>query len=117
MGRVLVRKNTGESLIFWTTGLIAVGAGLLAQPDWVAVAPTHWPLIAALAVTGFIGLLAITEAFRGGQASVVAPLEYTALAWGVALDWLLWRTVPDHFTLLGGAIIIGSGLVLLRREH
>jgi drug/metabolite transporter (DMT)-like permease len=117
LGRVLIRRNTGESLVFWTTALIAVGAGLLAQPGWVSVMPEHWPLIAGLAVTGFIGLLAITEAFRGGQASVVAPLEYTALAWGVALDWLLWRTVPDHFTLLGGAIIIGSGLVLLRREH
>jgi drug/metabolite transporter (DMT)-like permease len=70
-----------------------------------------------LAVTGFIGQLAITEAFRHGQASAVAPFEYTALAWGIALDWSLWRIVPDRYTLLGGAIIIVSGLYLLRKER
>ena len=78
--------------------------------------PRH-TLILALAITGFLGQLAITEAFRHGQASVVAPFEYTALAWGVGLDWPLWRTVPDHYTLLGGAIIIASGLYLIRQEQ
>ena len=61
--------------------------------------------------------VAITEAFRHGQASVVAPFEYTALAWGMGLDWLLWQAVPGAWTLLGGAIIIGSGLYLVRQER
>jgi drug/metabolite transporter (DMT)-like permease len=34
----------------------------------------------------------------------------------VALDWLLWQTLPDRFTLLGAAIIICSGLYLIRHE-
>jgi drug/metabolite transporter (DMT)-like permease len=73
-------------------------------------------LILSLAVSGFLGQLALTEAFSHGEASVVAPFEYTALAWGVAIDWLMWRTLPDAYTLLGGAIIIGSGLYLIRHE-
>ena len=67
-------------------------------------------------MTGFIGQLAITEAFRHGQASAVAPFEYTALAWAIGLDWLLWKAVPDHATLLGGAVIVASGLYLIRKE-
>ena len=43
-------------------------------------------------------------------------VEYTALAWGVGLDWLLWRTGPDPITLVGGAIVIGSGRYLIRKE-
>jgi len=35
----------------------------------------------------------------------------------VGLDWALWRTVPDQYTLLGGAIIIASGLYLIRQEQ
>ena len=96
---------------------MALGAGALAWPQWVGVAQAHWPLVAGLAVTGFAGQLAITEAFRHGQASVVAPFEYTALAWGMGLDWVLWQTVPGYSTLLGGAIIIGSGLYLVRQER
>ncbi len=83
----------------------------------MAVQQVHWPLVAGLAVTGFLGQLAITEAFRHGQASVVAPFEYTALAWGMGLDWVLWQTMPGGATLLGGAIIIGSGLYLVRQER
>ena len=45
---------------------------------------------ASVAVTGSIGQWAITEAFKLGEASVIAPLEYTSLVWGVALDWMLW---------------------------
>ena len=115
-GRILSRTDAAVSLVFWATGMWAVGATALAWPDWTAVASAHWPLIGALAVTGFFGQVAITEAFRHGNASAVAPFEYTALAWAIALDWLIWRTVPDGATLLGGAIIIASGIYLIRKE-
>jgi len=115
-GRVLSRTDASVTLVFWTTISLSLGAGLLALPGWVDIEARHWWILAALAVTGFIGQLAITEAFRHGQASAIAPFEYTALAWGIALDWTLWRIVPDSYTLLGGAIIIASGLYLLRKE-
>lgn len=115
-GRVLSRTDASVTLVFWTTVSLSVGAGVLALPIWVAIDTSHGWILAALAVTGFVGQLAITEAFRHGQASAVAPFEYTALAWGIALDWSLWRIVPDRYTLIGGAIIIASGLYLLRKE-
>jgi len=46
----------------------------------------------------------------------VAPFEYHALAWAIALDWLFWHAVPDLYTLTGAAIIIASGIYLIRRE-
>jgi len=116
-GRVLSRTDASVTLVFWTTVSLSFGAGVLALPGWVPIETAHWPVLAALAVTGFLGQLAITEAFRHGQASAVAPFEYTALAWGIMLDWSLWRIVPDRYTLAGGAIIIVSGLYLLRKER
>ena len=117
VGRVLSRTDASVTLVFWTTVSLSLGAGVLALPGWIAIEADHWPVLLGLAVTGFIGQLAITEAFRHGQASAVAPFEYTALAWGIALDWSFWRIVPDQYTLLGGAIIILSGLYLLRKEQ
>lgn len=116
-GRLLARTDSTTSLVFWATALLAAGAGALAAPQWQPMPAAHWPLIAGLAVTGFLGQLAITEAFRHGQAAVVAPFEYTALAWGLGLDWLLWRSVPDATTLVGAAIIVASGVSLVRRER
>ena len=116
VGRIISRSEPGATLVFWTTAAMALGGSALSAPQWVDVLPAHGPLLAGLAISGFLGQLAITEAFRHGQASAVAPFEYTALAWAVALDWLVWSTVPDAWTLAGGAIIIASGIYLIRRE-
>jgi drug/metabolite transporter (DMT)-like permease len=103
--------------MFWIMVMVALGAGALTAPQWVPVRQQDYWLLAALAVAGFGGQLAITEAFRHGQASAVAPFEYTALAWGLAVDWLIWATLPDRYTLLGGAIIVASGLYVVRHER
>jgi drug/metabolite transporter (DMT)-like permease len=115
-GRVLARTERSEHMVFWLMLMMAAGATVLAAPAWVPVQASHLPLLAVLAVSGFLAQLALTEAFSHGEASVVAPFEYTALAWGVAIDWLMWKTLPDQTTLIGAAIIIGSGLYLIRHE-
>ena len=116
IGRLISRSEPSATLIFWTTGSMAIGGLALSAAQWVDILPSHWPVLAGLAISGFLGQLAITEAFRHGQASAVAPFEYSALAWAVALDWMFWRAVPDFYTLAGGAIIIGSGIYLIKRE-
>ena len=115
-GRLASRTDSSESMVLWMMVLMSVGASALAWPEWVAIQRSDAPLLLALAITGFGGQLAITEAFRHGQASAVAPFEYSALAWGMGLDWLIWQTLPASHTWLGAAIIIGSGLYLVRRE-
>lgn len=116
-GRLATRTDSSEALILTMMVSMALGAGALAWPQWQPINSADWPLLAALAVTGFCGQLAITEAFRHGQASTVAPFEYSALAWGVGLDWLVWHTLPGAHTWLGAAIVVGSGLYLIRRER
>lgn len=115
-GRVLARSDSGVQMVFWLMLMMAVGATVLALPHWVAVGTRHLPLLAGLALSGFLAQLALTEAFSHGEASVVAPFEYTALACGIAIDWAFWHTLPDRYTLIGAAIIIGSGLYLIRHE-
>ncbi|MGH8852829.1 MAG: EamA family transporter, partial [Telluria sp.] len=114
--RLLARTDSNEHMVFWLMVMMAIGASALAAPGWVALRVADAPLLAGLALTGFVGQLAITAAFAQGEASKVAPFEYTALAWAVGLDWLMWQTLPDGFTLVGAAIIIGSGLYLIRHE-
>lgn len=115
--RMLAQSDRSEHMVFWLIVMIAVGAGALAAPGWVALTVDQIPLLCALAVTGFIGQIALTEAFSSGEASRIAPLEYSALAWAVGLDWMLWSALPDGLTLVGAAIIIGSGLFLIRHEQ
>jgi drug/metabolite transporter (DMT)-like permease len=115
--RIMARSDSAESLIFWLTFMVAVGASILAAPNWVAVRMEDWAVITTLAVTGFIAQIFITEAFRHGEASAIAPFEYTALAWGMGIDYVFWQTFPDAWTLAGAAIIISAGIYLVRSER
>ncbi|WP_333707886.1 DMT family transporter [Tepidimonas ignava] len=117
LGRLACRTDAPDSLVWWSMVALAVGGTALAWPHWQPVQAQHAGWLVALAVTGFVAQLAITEAFRHGQASAVAPFEYSALLWGVALDALLWRVWPDGYTLLGAAVIVAAGLYLLRHER
>ncbi len=114
--RILGRTDSSESMVLWLMVMVSIGAGVLAAPAWVPVRLEHGWILAGIAVTGFLGQVAITHAFRHGEASAIAPFEYSALAWGIGLDWLLWQVLPDGFTLLGAGIIITSGIYLVRRE-
>ena len=115
--RVLARTDSTQAITFWLLALMALGAGALAAPGWVPLRGEHLWIVAAIGVAGALGQYAITEAFRVGEASLVAPLEYTALVWGVGLDLLVWGVLPDAVTWAGAGIIIASGLYLLRRER
>jgi drug/metabolite transporter (DMT)-like permease len=115
--RILSRTDSSPALVFWLMTLVALGAGTIAFPSWQPIQSKHWPVIGGIAITGSLGQWAITEAFRHGQASFIAPFEYTALVWGVALDWTLWRTLPGPLTFTGAAVIMTSGVYLIRRER
>lgn len=115
--RVLARTDSTQAITFWLLALMALGAGMLAAPHWVTLRAEHLWIVIAIGVVGALGQYTITEAFRVGEASLIAPLEYTALVWGVGLDLLLWGVLPDAVTWLGAAIIMVSGLYLLQRER
>jgi drug/metabolite transporter (DMT)-like permease len=115
--RVLGRSDTVQAMVFWMLAMTSVFATALAWREWTPILAAHWRVIVLLAVSGAIGQYAITEAFRRAAASRIAPLEYTALVWGIILDRLVWHTLPDAVTLAGAAVIIASGLYLLQRER
>ena len=114
--RVLAQRDSVQAMVLWFLVLLSLGAGLLAAPGWVPVQGGDAWIIAGVGLAGSLAQVALTEAFRRGEASLIAPLEYTALFWVVCLDLLLWGVLPDTVTWIGAGIIVASGLYLLRRE-
>lgn len=115
--RVLGRSDSTHAMVFWMLAMLSAMALALAWPEWQPLRAGDWGVLVVLGVTGAAGQYAVTEAFRVSPAAQVAPFEYTALGWGLGLDWLIWKILPDPMVLVGGAIIAASGMYLIRRER
>jgi drug/metabolite transporter (DMT)-like permease len=89
---------------------------VLAAPGWVELRSQDWIWLLGLGISGAFGQYFITDAFRRAQPAVIAPLEYTALAWGMLFDWLIWSTSPSTRMLVGASIIVASGIYVIRKE-
>jgi drug/metabolite transporter (DMT)-like permease len=114
---VLTRTEAAASITLWPMLVMTVLTALYAAPHWVAIRFEHWGWLLATGAAGALGTRMLTEAFRAAPASVVTPFEYSALIWGVAIDWLLWSRLPSARVVAGGALVIASGLFLIWRER
>jgi drug/metabolite transporter (DMT)-like permease len=69
---------------------------------------------------GFAGGIAqvlMTESYRHAELSVVAPFEYSSLVFSVIIGFVFFGDVPTWFMLVGGVIVVGSGLFIIYRER
>jgi drug/metabolite transporter (DMT)-like permease len=114
--RLLAQRDSTQAMVLWFIVLLSLGAGLMAAPNWLPLQTSDLWVIAGVGLSGSLAQVALTEAFRRGEASLIAPFEYSALVWGVCLDLALWQVLPDGVTWIGAGIIVVSGLYLLRRE-
>ena len=83
---------------------------------WVAPTGQAWLLFVTCGTFGGLAFIAINAAFRRAPATVIVPFEYTGLIWAIVAGVLFWQELPDAPTLVGAAVIISSGLVILYRE-
>jgi drug/metabolite transporter (DMT)-like permease len=47
---------------------------------------------------------------------MLAPFQYTQMLWGTTFGYLMFRELPNQWTVLGSLVIIASGLYILWRE-
>lgn len=117
---VATRKLAGTpGTVLMAGQLVAAGVFGAALVAWQGWAPLGWRAGALMVVLGagsLGGNLCVNRALRLAPASVVVPFQYTLILWGVLFGWLAFGDVPDGFTLVGAAVIVGAGLALLRAD-
>jgi drug/metabolite transporter (DMT)-like permease len=115
--RILSKSDSSETTQFYTN---VVGAlGMTAVVPFVWTPPDSWLTAALMVFIGAVGggghyLLIL--AHRLAPASTLAPFIYTQMVWTTTLGFLVFGDLPHRWTIVGGLIVVGSGLYLLHRE-
>ena len=80
---------------------------------WVMPTMRDLLLLASCGIIAAIATTLLTQAYRMAEANFVTSFEYSAIIWATLGGYLFWREIPDRFTLLGAALIVGAGLYML----
>jgi drug/metabolite transporter (DMT)-like permease len=59
----------------------------------------------------------VIAGLRRAPASVVAPMQYTMMAWALAYGALLFGDPIETLVVIGGCIVVGSSLYIMHRER
>ena len=96
--------------------VVTVVAALMTAADggFAPMSTLQWGQLAAAAVFLAAGHALTIAATRGSDLAIVSPFRYSALVAAVALGWLVWGEVPNLLAWGGIALLIASGVALLR---
>ena len=104
--------------------LIALNFSIVITLASLFTIPFGWVMpnvkdLALLCMIGFFGGFAnlwLSQSFKLSEVSLVSPLKYLALIFGIFFGYLIWDEIPTIRTLLGALLVIVSSLIILRRE-
>jgi drug/metabolite transporter (DMT)-like permease len=116
--RVLARSDSSETTLFYSNLVGAVA--MLPVIPFVWTTPQSAFVIGLMVLIGALGSAGHYLLIRGHRlapASALAPFIYTQLVWTTTLGFLVFGDVPHRWTIVGGLIVVSSGLYLLNRER
>ena len=106
-----------------TTSMVYVGlVGLVVSSSvgvffWQPLDLQTTLLIGYIMITGVAAHGLMILALSIAPASVLQPFNYTALPWSIVLSVVVFQHFIDPVSLLGAAIIVAAGLVVMARER
>lgn len=112
----LTRSESANAIVTYMTLYILPMSLVPALFVWV-MPPLHTiPLIVALGLLATIGHQAMTRAFAATDTSVVMSFDYGRLPFVALIAWFVYGEVPDLWTWIGAAVIVGASTYIAHRE-
>ena len=96
------------------TGMGGVGTAYL---GWTPMEPWLYAMLLGAALFLVVGYIAAVASMRHGDIAAVTPFRYTALIWAIAIGYGVFGERPDLLTLIGIAVIVGTGIFTFYRER
>ncbi|AWM89054.1 EamA family transporter [Microvirga sp. 17 mud 1-3] len=114
--RLTQTERTGAIVFYFF--ILASGLSLLTLPlGWAVPTLKDLMLFVVVGILGGIGQILLTQSYRYADTSILAPFEYTTMIWALLLGWFVFGDLPTVTVMTGAAIVAGTGLFIVWREH
>ena len=117
MTRFAARNDSAFTSFFWTA--ISGGLAMMCVGPffWHPPAGMDWVWMGLLCLTGTGGHYLLIRALDSTKASTTQPFTYLQLVFSSSIGVFIFSDELDPMLIIGGAIIVGSGLFALRRSR
>jgi len=114
--RGMTATESANTLLMWQMATLAVLHPLLLLFGFRMPTPVGFAIFALSGLANAVAQYCWTHALRLAPTTAVSPFYYFLLVWALAIDFGVWGNVPTVGLLIGSAIVVASGLFLLRHE-
>jgi drug/metabolite transporter (DMT)-like permease len=115
--RSLTRLESAATIVVYFSSLTAFFALFTLPFGWAVPHGLDIVALCGAGVFGGIGQVLLTQSYRFGDASVVAPFDYTSMIWTLIVSLAIFGTWPSPIVLSGAAVVIAAGLFVIWRER
>ncbi|HZF36308.1 MAG TPA: DMT family transporter [Candidatus Angelobacter sp.] len=113
---LVVMGAAASALLFiWTPAPPSVAASPFLLGSWQVLGPLEWGFVAILAALMVGNSLVVSAAYQSAPPFIIATFDYNYLIFMTAFGFIVFSEVPDRQTVVGMLMIVGAGMMVVRR--
>ncbi len=115
--RILSRTEMPITILSYQAILVGLAVAVPAYIYWVPPTMNEWLLLGAIGIISYGAQMMNIYAYKWGEASLLASLDYVRLLYATLLGFVFFNTLPTIWTGVGAFVIIGASLYTVHRER
>ena len=115
--RQMSATETSEAIVFYFMVVCAAAGAVTMLWGFAPLSWTQMSWLVLCGILGGVGQVCMTYCYRYAEPSFLAPFDYAAMVWAVALGYFIFAEVPKTMVLAGAGVVIVSGLYIVWRER
>jgi drug/metabolite transporter (DMT)-like permease len=115
--RQMSATERSETIVFYFMLISAIvgGATMIWFRAPLTFSNTFWLVMCGL--LGGVGQICMTYCYRYAEPSLLAPFDYIAMVWAVALGYFIFAEVPEPMVMIGAGVVSAAGIFIVWRER
>ena len=115
--RSLMNTESSTSIVFYYSFALLFTSILFFPSDFLIPDTLNLLLAMSLGVMGSLGHYFMSQAAKHADVAVTSPFEYTSFIFVGIMGYLFFHEIPSKSVVLGGILIIISGVYVAYRER